>query len=638
MKLMAKINLRKFIAEHYRGGVSARDVIREAVTNSIHAGAKNISVDLNFAELPPDLFLGAAERRALDKITISDDGEGFTPENLQYFDEICTGHKDLIGGKGVGRLAFLKFANGVEVRSQLSDTLVEFKYTPEFNLESVKKSDSSGAISTTIVLSDLKEQVYTQVTKLVNAICDDLRLLVFLKNEQGNGVQLVFTHNTQQPFDQHFVFSANDIVELSNSQFEFQDEVFTCHLFRDEPPKKGIVAMLCADQLCIEEFTISKRFDVCRHLIFVTSPYFNKRSNMERQRLEIPKTDGEADMISPISRDALMPKIQEECMAMINNIAEGGVDEFRRGNLTKLKKYYPFINANSLAGNAALLDTEEIVRLYRNQKARQEDDLVESLAQGKLVSLDDISHLASDDLARYIVHRALVIDSLANMPASSAEDAIHNAILPKKDKGEDIRQNNVWLVDDKFLSYSDIYSDETLAKIVQEVDDSFESKNQRRPDVAAFFSRDGESKPNKLVIIEFKKPGADIFENVKSLTQCRLYANELSERIPTVLEVFAFAIVEVDDEFYRELKQTNFKDIFSLNDRVVYNDFKIGLNDSIPLHQFVMPVGALIKDAKARNKVFEDVLQFQSEIRPIMLAETQTTIIVGEAVTTDLVG
>lgn len=637
MKFMAKINLRKFIAEHYRGGVSARDVIREAVTNSIHAGAKNISVDLNFAELPPDLFLGAAERRALDKISVVDDGEGFTAENLLYFDEICTGHKDSIGGKGVGRLAFLKFANGVDVRSQLNDALVEFKYTPEFNLEAVKKTEVFGVISTTIVLSDLKEQVYTQVTKLVNSICDDLRLLVFLKNEQGDGVELTFTHNTQQPFPQHFVFSAKDIVELSNSQFEFQGETFTCHLFRDEPPKKGIAAMLCADQLCIEEITISRRFDVCRHLIFVTSPYFNRRSNIERQRLEIPKTDGEADMVSPISRDALMPKLQKECMAMINEIAEDDVEEFKRGNLTKLKKYYPFINANSLAGNAALLDTEEIVRLYRHQQARREDELVENLADGKLVSLDDISHLASDDLARYIVHRALVIDSLAKMPASSAENAIHNAILPKKDRGDDIRQNNVWLVDDKFLSYSDIYSDETLANIVREVNDSFESKTQRRPDVAAFFSRDGESRPNKLVIIEFKKPGADIFENVKSLTQCRLYANELSERIPTVLEVFAFAIVEVDDEFYRELKQTNFKDIFSLNDRVVYNDFKIGINDSIPLHQFVMPVGALIKDAKARNKVFEDVLQFQTEMRPVVVT-TDEFVVLQEAMASDLVG
>jgi len=112
------------------------------------------------------------------------------------------------------------------------------------------------------------------------------------------------------------------------------------------------------------------------------------------------------------------------------------------------------------------------------------------------------------------------------------------------------------------------------------------------------------------VIIEFKKPGADIFDNNKALMQCRLYASELADRIPTVREVFAFAIVEIDNDFYRDMKQTGFKDVFSLTERVVYNDFSIGKDGSIPLHLYVMPASAIIKDAKARNRVFEEVLQF----------------------------
>ena len=96
---MARINLRKFIAEHYKGGVSARDVIREALTNSIHAGSKNISVDLYFSERQQEINPGSEERRVLETITIVDDGEGFASENLNFFDEVCTGHKDSIGGK-----------------------------------------------------------------------------------------------------------------------------------------------------------------------------------------------------------------------------------------------------------------------------------------------------------------------------------------------------------------------------------------------------------------------------------------------------------------------------------------------------------------------------------------------------------
>lgn len=609
---MAKINLKKFIAEHYKGGVSARDVIREALTNSIHAKSKSISVDLYFSERQAEITAPSSEgeRRVLEKITISDDGEGFTAENLNFFDEICTSHKDNIGGKGVGRLAFLKYAKKVEIKSQFETESVAFPYTPEFKLEDVKKSPGGGTLSTTITLSDLKDKINTQVAKLVNSICDDLRLLLFLKHQSGQAIKLTFTHNSKQPFDELFVFSGEDIKSELDREFDFDGIHFKCYAFRDEAPRKGIVALLCADEICIEEYVISRRFDICRHLIFVTSDYFNRNSDIERQSLKLPKTDEQVDMMSPISREKLMPRIHQECLSMIDESAAGDIEQFKNENVQKLRKYYPFIKMTSLGGNAALLDADEVVKTYRAQQARNEDQVVENLEAGKTPSWDDVSHLASEDLARFIVHRALVIDSLANMPPTSAEDAIHNAILPKRGNGAEIRDNNVWLVDDKFLSYSSIFSDETLSKIVQQVGDSVESKQHRRPDVAAFFSKDSDNQPNKLVIIEFKKPGADIFENNKALQQCRLYAGELSDRIPTVREVFAFSIVEIDDEFYRDMKQTGFKDVFSLNDRVVYNDFLIGSKSETPLHLYVMPASSLIKDAKARNRVFEEVLQF----------------------------
>lgn len=626
---MARINLKKFIAEHYKGGVTARDVIREGVTNSIHAGANVISVDLSF-DRQPGLF-GDEERNVLDRIAISDDGEGFTQANLDYFDEICTGHKDDIGGKGVGRLAFLKYGNRVEIRSQMASELVAFRYTPEFIPDDVVKTASIGPIETTITISELKEKINTQVTKLVNSICDDLRLLLFIKKKAGRIISVRFTHNSKQPFADEFTFSGEALEAQRTRRFELNGEYFDCYLFRDEAPRKGIVAMLCADELCVEEFQISNRFDICRYLISVTSAYLNRSSNIERQKLEIPKTEGEADMVSLISREKLMPRIREECLAMINEAAEGDIDAFKHANIDKLKRYYPFIKVESLSGDAAMLDADEIVRTYRAQQARREDAIVEAMVDGRKVPFDDISHLASDDLARFIVHRALVIDSLANMPSESAEDVLHSAILRKHSDGNNIRENNVWIVDDKFLSYSSIYSDETLAKIVREVGIEAESKQNRKPDVAAFYSKDDVGRPNKLVIIEFKKPGADIFENNKALLQCRLYVSELVDRITTVREVFAFSIVEIDDEFYRDMKRTGFKDVFSLSGRVVYDDFVIGSDDDIPLHLYVMPAASLITDARARNRVFEEVLRFSmdrgtSSVAPIKCMKSNRSV------------
>ncbi len=170
------------------------------------------------------------------------------------------------------------------------------------------------------------------------------------------------------------------------------------------------------------------------------------------------------------------------------------------------------------------------------------------------------------------------------------------------------------MIDDKFLSYSSVFSDETLKSIVEQVNTEFESTQSRKPDVAAFFTKNDTNKPNKLVIVEFKKPAAQIWENNKALMQCRVYANNLIDKIPSVLEVFTFAVVEIDDEFYRDLKQTNYIDVFSPTERILYQSFKIGANASVPLHQYVMPSSALLKDAKARNKVFEDILKLETKI------------------------
>ena len=211
------------------------------------------------------------------------------------------------------------------------------------------------------------------------------------------------------------------------------------------------------------------------------------------------------------------------------------------------------------------------------------------------------------------MHRALLIDSLSKLPPGAAEDAIHDAILPKGSDGSDIRTNNVWIVDDKFLAYSSVHSDKALRAIIEKVDENSKSKLGKKPDVAAFFATDDKSHPNKLVIIEFKKPGTDVFENNKALTQCRLYASDLTEAISSVREVFSFAIVDVDDEFLRDLRQQEFMPVFSLSERVLYKKYSIGNANEVPLHLYVMPASALLKDAKARNSIFEEVLQFDAK-------------------------
>ncbi len=64
------------------------------------------------------------------------------------------------------------------------------------------------------------------------------------------------------------------------------------------------------------------------------------------------------------------------------------------------------------------------------------------------------------------------------------------------------------------------------------------------------------------------------------------------------------------------MKHIGLNDVFSLSERVVYDDFVIGSDDNMPLHLYVIPAASLITDAKARNKVFEDVLRLNMNQEP----------------------
>lgn len=115
------------------------------------------------------------------------------------------------------------------------------------------------------MISELKDSINTQVTKLVNSMCDDLRLLLFLKKQAGQIISIRFTHNSKQPFLTNSPSPERRLKLRRPGSSSSVRNFLTAIYFATRRSRKGIVAMLCADELCVEEFQISKRFDICRY-------------------------------------------------------------------------------------------------------------------------------------------------------------------------------------------------------------------------------------------------------------------------------------------------------------------------------------------------------------------------------------
>ena len=92
----------------------------EAVMNSIHAVEDRFGKD-NLSKGEVTIELHRTESGEMEGFTISDNGIGFNESNLESFRRMDSRAKEKIGGKGVGRLVWLKVLDEVRIQSVYDD-------------------------------------------------------------------------------------------------------------------------------------------------------------------------------------------------------------------------------------------------------------------------------------------------------------------------------------------------------------------------------------------------------------------------------------------------------------------------------------------------------------------------------------
>ncbi len=170
---------------------------------------------------------------------VSDNGIGFNQQNLDLFVKMDSQKKVLIGGKGVGRLLWLKVADAVHVESVFSDTDTVSRVTFDFCLDDPIKdiTYSNGAtvesIGTTIDLCPYRDTYARSIPRKASTIASRVlaHFISYFVNISQPKIEIFddaetidlfdqFTSSTER--DQDFKFS----LELSEGEFEF-----VCHCF-----------------------------------------------------------------------------------------------------------------------------------------------------------------------------------------------------------------------------------------------------------------------------------------------------------------------------------------------------------------------------------------------------------------------
>lgn len=599
-------------------------VFKEAVANSLDANATTIDINI---------FIDSFDKQETLKVEIVDNGEGFTEERYKKFCELLKVEEET--HQGVGRLVYLSYFNKISVQSYFDGNLRSFTFDDSFD------EDNSDMVLS--VVSDTKQE-----TKLMFTDCSMQRLSSYADIMPENLKQeilkefyprLYLLKKKETGFKIHFRIDvpnkgkvkigaleatiANDDIPNMNT---ITIDADTIEMFADTKLDYAIQQTNnYSPSFLMTAFCVDNRTKVVDDIIaaenlpsygysfvfLLRSSILDGKVDPSRQNLTLNET-----ILKPL-KGLFRKKVAEIVEKQLPSVKE-------RNQQTKesLNKIYPhllgYFNKEDVGIISRSKSIEEAQKLFlHDQKVILE---AETLDDEKYDKALDIS---SRTLAQYILYREKIISKVEEYTRNNSEADLHNIILPKRSviqKGDidSIYNNNLWLLDNKYMTYTTAMSERTMTEVLDEITQKANDiEDNGRPDIAIVFSdnpNNSENHPVDVVIIELKKRGITLAKTEEVESQLQQRAVKLLKYYPNKIQrIWFYGIVEFTKDFRLSLRNDKYTPLYS-KDSLYYkeNEWYTDLEaDSKPykVGTYILSIDAFIKDAKAHNEVFLSILK-----------------------------
>jgi hypothetical protein len=642
-QMLAEIS--RIVTEDISNRVTQYDVLFEAITNSIHANATTIKCYLNSndSQLTDDTKEIGSIR--VETIKIIDNGDGLTDENYKSFSKYRTKYKKALGCKGVGRFVFLKVYESAIYRSKIK-TIQEqrsINFDFDFDTENLEKESIKVLNNETeIVLSKLTKQYYDsendkkqdrRIELDLHSIREKVLMnliptLFFYKQKKAN-ITIDFIdefHNLSVKI------SHKDIPDFLKKPFEVKNSdgnVFKFLLnYKIETVPGSLHAYYCANNRTVcafedKDFKISMPYGYSGFML-LESEYFNKTVNNERNDFDIFPV--KTDIFSTLSCEMINTELKKH----FSDLVKEGVPETKKINSEKIQQIQEerpylvqYIEEEDIE-MAGFLDKRSIIEKAKKRFDVAKEKVLTNAGKEEYSDeeLNEAIQLAQNELVSYINDRVLVIERLKSLVENSerVESIIHNLFMQMQTNDDyyAVGKNNLWLLDDRYTTYSYAASDNRIREVLKGIDEENGDTQilDDRPDLSLFFSHNPNNSGRlKSVLVEIKpfdyasKPDRKKFAGIQQLID---YVKAFKEK-EKIEEVSAYLITEVDAKLDERLTDNDFTKLFSL-ENPIYHRFYQGAGISI----FVISASTLIKDAEARNKVFLDIIRKQTKLNRLI--------------------
>lgn len=598
-------------------------VFIEAIANSLDADASKISICISIDELGKQETL---------KITVQDNGVGFTQERYGKFCKLLQVEDST--HKGVGRLVYLYYFDTIEVSSIFNKQHRTFLYNTSFDeansnmvLEPIDSQEQRTILNfSNCTLKRLSSYNSILPDSLKRMILEEFLPRFYVYKEEGKEIEIDIELKIGKVKKNQFIgnrkvtISLNDlpvlkVEEVNASQIRmFEDMVLQYSIEKKESyVAPFIITALCIDNRAykLSDIISSDNIPWGYELIFLLkSSIFNGQVNPSRQTLTL--------------RDELLKSVKKIFRTKIANIIQQDIPSFKESNektRLSLSKSYPHLLGYFEDEEIGIVSRSKSLEIAQQKFLRDQKTVLEAeYLDGE--KYEKAMDLSSRSLAEYILYREKIISKLETITNKDSEATIHNLILPKRSILKNnqnvtaIYNNNLWLLDNKYMTYTTAMSERTMQEVVEEITQGVEhGSDSNRPDLAIIFSDNPEDLSCKVdvVIIELKKRGIKLSKTEEVISQLKQRATKLMNYYPNRIQrIWFYGIVEFNDEFKLSLKNEHYTPLFS-KDTLYYkeNEWYLSLESDIPykVGTYILSIDAFIKDAKAHNEIFLNILK-----------------------------
>lgn len=541
----------------------------EAVVNSIHAieeaglpmseGRITVQVlrgsqkSLDFSDDSAD---NSTAKEPIIGFRITDNGIGFNETNMASFRTLDSEHKVKKGGRGVGRLLWLKAFKAVRVESVFEQTDNE-KIKRTFNFNSTlgvsEESTENVAVElqrlTAVHLDGFEKRYRDGSLKTAPSIANSLFehcLWYFVREGSAPEITLCDDGETislSNVYDGHMASSAvTETISIKKREFSLT------HIRLSATSRPHAIALCAASRLVKEESLVGKLPGLFGklndganqfvYLCYVASEFLDEAVRAERTDFNISEEASEMFADDDIALCDIRAAVIQRAAVQLADFLASNIEKSKKRVESfvsqKAPRYRPIlsrISDDKLGIDPSISDKELELTLHK-QWAEIEGKL---LADGQeLMSpkqgedyedyqkrLEEYLKAAEDikksDLANYVFHRKVILDLLGQAIKRDGngkyarEDLIHNLIMPMRSDSNSVRPEdcNLWLIDERLAFHDYLGSDKTLAAMP-----ITGSTDTKEPDICALnvfdnpiLVAEGENLPlASIVVVEIKRP------------------------------------------------------------------------------------------------------------------------------------